>query len=85
MKRMHTIAGARAANQPPLPLQATINANHPLAQKLLRGEEKQLKLAQQAYSLALLTQDMLHGTALTTFIQGNIDTLLISVNGRSMV
>ena len=78
LKRMHTIAGAGAANQPQFPLQATINANHPLAQKLLQGkqEEKQLKLAQQAYSLALLTQDMLRGPALTDFIQGNIDALL---------
>ncbi len=78
LKRMHTIAGTREANQPPLPLQATINSNHPLAQKLLlsKKEEKQLKLAQQAYSLALLAQDMLHGAALTSFIQSNIDALL---------
>jgi molecular chaperone HtpG len=78
LKRMHAIAGARAANQPPFPLQATINANHPLAQKLLRGkqEEGQLKLAQQAYSLALLAQDMLRGPALTDFMQRSIDTLL---------
>ena len=78
LKRMHAIAGAEVANQSPLPLQATINANHPLAQKLLRSkkEEKQLQLAQQAYSLALLAQDMLRGAALTDFIQSNIDTLL---------
>lgn len=78
MKRMQTMASAREANQPSPPLQATINANHPLVQKLLRSkkEEKQLKLAQQAYSLALLTQDMLRGASLTDFIQSNIDTLL---------
>ncbi len=78
MKRMHTIASARADNRAPLPVNATINANHPLAQKLLRSrqQEKQLKLAQQAYRLALLAQDMLRGAALTDFMQGHIDTLL---------
>jgi molecular chaperone HtpG len=78
LKRMHAITGVGAANQPPLSLQAAINANHPLAQKLLRSrqEEKQLKLARQAYSLALLAQDMLRGTALTDFIQRTIGTLL---------
>ncbi len=78
MKRMHTIASARADNRAPLPVNATINANHPLAPKLLRTqvEEKQLKLARQAYSLALLAQDMLRGAALTDFMQGHIDTLL---------
>ena len=61
-----------------LVLQATINANHPLAQKLLRSkkEEKQLKLAQQAYRLALLAQDMLHGTILTDFIYSNVETIM---------
>jgi molecular chaperone HtpG len=80
LKRMHTIAGVGTVDQPQFPLQATINANHPLAQKLLQGkqEEKQLKLAQQAYSLALLTQDMLRGPSLTNFIQSNIDALLIA-------
>ncbi len=78
LKRMHYMTGTRDANQPPLPLQATINANHPLAQKLLRSkqEEQQLQLAQQAYSLALLAQGMLRGAALTDFMQSNIDTLL---------
>lgn len=72
MQRMHhNMAGTGTAPQPPLPLQATINANHPLASKLLRGkkEAKQLKLARQAYDLALLAQGMLQGTALTDFLQ----------------
>ena len=71
MQRMHhNMAGTGTAPQPPLPLQATINANHPLASKLLRGkkEAKQLKLARQAYDLALLAQGMLQGTALTDFL-----------------
>ena len=78
MKRMHHMAGAGALHQPPLPLQATINANHPLAQKLLRGkkEEKQLKLALQAYNLALLAQGMLQGTALTDFVQNSVEVMI---------
>ena len=77
-KRMHTIADMQIANRSTMPLQATINTNHPLTKKLLRSkqEAKQLKLAQQAYNLALLTQDMLHGTELTQFIQSNIEIIL---------
>jgi len=77
-KRMHHMAGSRASQQAPLPLQATVNTNHPLAQKLLRGEqeERQLKLAQQAYSLALLAQDMLQGSALSHFLQTSVDRLV---------
>eukprot|EP00540_Astrosyne_radiata_P019944 CAMPEP_0116846894 /NCGR_PEP_ID=MMETSP0418-20121206/14118_1 /TAXON_ID=1158023 /ORGANISM="Astrosyne radiata, Strain 13vi08-1A" /LENGTH=604 /DNA_ID=CAMNT_0004478251 /DNA_START=45 /DNA_END=1859 /DNA_ORIENTATION=- len=77
MKRIHTMTGSKTGTKETLPLQATINANHPLAQKLLRSktEEKQLQLAQQAYNLALLTKDMLHGTSLTDFINSSIKTM----------
>ena len=72
------MAGSRADSSAPLPLQATINANHPLAQKLLRGkkEEKQMKLAQQAYSLALLAQDLLQGNALSDFLQNSVEVMV---------
>lgn len=76
MKRMHSMAqmGHTSGSQPPLRLHATINTNHPLAKKILwtKKEEKQLRLAQQAYSLALLSQNMLSGSALTSFIQSSI-------------
>ena len=76
MKRMHNMAqmGSTSGGQPPLQLHATINTNHPLAKKILqtKKEEKQLRLAQQAYSLALLSQNMLNGSALTSFIQSSI-------------
>jgi len=77
-KRMHMMTSSVAVPSASLALQATINANHPLAQKLLRSkkEEKQLKLAQQAYQVALLAQDMLNGSERTNFIQNNIGTLL---------
>lgn len=78
VKRMHHMAGTAAAQRQPLPLQATINANHPLVQKLLQHtkEATQLKLAQHAYSLALLAQDMLHGAALTDFLQSNMEMIM---------
>ena len=78
MKRRHPMAGTSPATQPPLPLQATINANHPLTSKLLQGkkEEKQLKLALQAYNLALLAQGMLRGTALTDFLQRSVEAMV---------
>ncbi len=80
MKRMHSMAqaGGKPDNSLSLPLQATINANHPLSSKLLQAkqEEKQHTLAVQTYSLALLAQNMLHGRALTAFIQKSIELMI---------
>ena len=74
IKRMQQMNGPGATHQPSLPLQVTINANHALTQKLLRSkkEEKQLKMALQAYNLALLSQGMLQGAALTEFLQESV-------------
>ncbi len=76
LKRMHNRSqiSPHLGEQVPLPLQATINSNHPLAQKLLatKQEDKQMKMARQVYDLALLSQDMLHGAALTQFIRDTI-------------
>ncbi|MEL6539377.1 MAG: molecular chaperone HtpG [Bacteroidota bacterium] len=77
LKRMQSMAPSSADKLSALPLQATINANHPLSAKILRAkdEAKQHKLAQQAYGLALLSQHMLQGPALTQFIQRNVDMM----------
>ena len=71
-KRMQALS--KMSNLDMLPLQAAINANHPLAQKLLQVKEpaKQQKIAHQAFDLALLAHNMLQGAALTSFIQQNI-------------
>jgi molecular chaperone HtpG len=63
--------------QTPLQLQATINSNHPFAQKLLAidKEDIQLALAKQAYQVALLSQNMLKGKDLSAFIQHTITNL----------
>ncbi len=77
MRRMsQKVATSGTARQ--LPMQATINANHPLTQKMLRSkkEEKQLKLARQAYNLGLLAQGMLQGSALTDFLQHSVELMV---------
>jgi molecular chaperone HtpG len=54
-----------------------INGNHPIVQKVLQAEneEAKLKLAKQAYDLALLSQNMLSGADLTNFIKRSIDLI----------
>lgn len=56
-------------------LSVTVNANHPLIQKILSGTEESVKkdLAKQAYDLALLSQGLLNGADLTSFIQRSVD------------
>ena len=79
LKRMHNLAPhAPMDAQQPLPLQAVINGNHPLAQQLLQGEgeDQQRQLAVQAYSLALLSQNLLRDAALTAFIQQSIEVMM---------
>jgi molecular chaperone HtpG len=52
-----------------------INGNHSLVQKILKAEteETQLKLAKQVYDLALLSQSMLTGADLTSFIKRSVE------------
>ncbi len=52
-----------------------VNANHTIVQKILKAEtdDQRAKLAKQAYDLALLSQNMLTGSDLTTFIRRSVD------------
>lgn len=52
-----------------------INGNHGIAQKILKAEteEQKIKLAKQAYDLALLSQNMLTGADLTSFIKRSVE------------
>lgn len=52
----------------------TINANHPLNQRVLKAEEKS-KMARQAFDLALLSQNMLSGAALTNFVKRSFEIM----------
>jgi molecular chaperone HtpG len=52
-----------------------INGNHPIVQKILKAEneEQKTKLAKQSYDLALLSQSMLTGADLTSFIKRSVE------------
>lgn len=52
-----------------------VNGNHTLVQKILKAEteEQKVKLAKQAFDLALLSQSMLTGADLTNFIKRSVE------------
>ncbi|MEE4255450.1 MAG: molecular chaperone HtpG [Bacteroidales bacterium] len=54
-----------------------VNANHPLMGKILseKKDENQDKVIKQAYDLALLSQNMLKGKALTEFVKRSIELI----------
>lgn len=53
----------------------SINGNHALIQRILKAEaeEEKTKLAKQVYDLALLSQNMLTGADLTSFIKRSVE------------
>lgn len=54
----------------------TVNANHPLNQRVLNTEEDtKTAVARQAFDLALLSQNMLSGAALTTFVNRSFELM----------
>ncbi|MCK5337996.1 MAG: molecular chaperone HtpG, partial [Bacteroidales bacterium] len=78
MKDMSALGGGMLGMDN-LPDQYTlvVNANHPLMTKIL-GEKKegiQDKIVKQAYDLALLSQNMLKGKAMTEFVKRSIDLI----------
>jgi molecular chaperone HtpG len=52
-----------------------VNGNHSIIQKILKAEtdEQKKKLAKQAYDLALLSQNLLTGAELTSFIRRSVE------------
>jgi Molecular chaperone, HSP90 family len=52
-----------------------INGNHNIIQKILKAEteEQKIKLAKQSYDLGLLSQSMLTGADLTSFIKRSVE------------
>ena len=80
MRRMKDMAAMNAIGQiTDLPDQfnAVINANHPLMQKIIsaKSENKKTAIAKQACDLALLSQNMLSGADLTTFIERSVELI----------
>jgi molecular chaperone HtpG len=54
-----------------------INGNHPVVDKILKSddEEAQLKLAKQAFDLAMLSQGLLTGKDLTAFVKRSVEMI----------
>ena len=80
MRRMKDMARTGGGGMPfmgtmPDSYNVAINANHHVIQKVLKAEteEQKLKLAKQAYDLALLSQNMLTGADLTSFIKRSVE------------
>ncbi len=79
MKDMAAISGSMGnfyANMPD-EVTLTINGNHPIYQSVLREEdsEKQKKVTRNLADLALLSQGLLKGNNLTSFIQRSVDLM----------
>ncbi len=83
MRRMKDMAKMGGGGMPfmmgnmPDSYSVSINGNHPIAKRVLTGEneEQQKKLAKQAYDLALLSQNMLTGAELTNFIKRSVEMI----------
>lgn len=76
MKDMAKMGGGGYAFMGGMPdsYNVAINGNHTITQKILKAEteEQQLVLAKQAFDLGLLSQNMLTGSDLTSFIKRSI-------------
>ena len=81
LRRMNDMAQSGGGNaffgSMPLNYTVTVNANHPVAAKILSLSDKneQLSLSKQVYDLALLSQGMLSGASLTAFIERTVAQL----------
>jgi molecular chaperone HtpG len=80
MRRMKDMAatgggGFNMMGNMPDQYNVAINANHPIVSKILKAKSKKKKeeLAKQTFDLAMLSQDMLTGNDLTSFIKRSVD------------
>ena len=80
MRRMKDMAATGGGGMPfmgqmPDTYNVAINANHPMSSKILsaKREDTKVKYAKQAYDLALLSQNMLDGASLTSFIERSVE------------
>ena len=78
MTDMQAVSGQRSMfGNMPMMSSIAINANHPLVEKIASTQDAdiQKQLAKQVYDLALLSQGMLTGTQLTSFIERTVAAL----------
>jgi molecular chaperone HtpG len=79
MKDMSAISGPMGSFYANMPdeVTLTVNGNHPIYQNILKegDSEKQEKLVRNLADLALLSQGLLKGNDLTTFINRSVDLM----------
>ena len=79
MKEMAQTGGGPMSFYGSLPdsYKVAINGNHPLVDKILKAEneEDQLKIAKQAFDLAMLSQGLLTGKDLTAFVKRSVELI----------
>lgn len=76
MKEMQMTGGGMFMGDLPESYELIVNTNHPLSSRILDAEgESRSDLIRNATDLALLQQNLLHGEALTNFIQRSVDNL----------
>jgi molecular chaperone HtpG len=77
MKEMQKMQGMNIFGNMPDTFNVVINTNHPLSLKLSKMSEGEAKtqVSKQAFDLARLSQNLLHGEELTAFIQRNTKDL----------
>ncbi|AMM50845.1 molecular chaperone Hsp90 [Rufibacter sp. DG15C] len=78
MKDMNRMGGGGMMMMGNLPdmYNVTINANHPINHRILKAkDDRGEKIAKQAYDLALLSQNMLSGAALTAFVKRSVELI----------
>ena len=76
MKDMQQMGGGMFGAFPEM-YNLVVNTNHPLISKILveKDDDKKSKLAKQAADLALLSQNMLKGEALTQFVKRSVELI----------
>lgn len=76
MKEMQMTGGGMMMGELPESYELIVNTNHPLSSKILEASgDDQSALISHAVDLAMLQQNLLHGEALTNFIQRSVDSL----------
>lgn len=89
MKDMSAMSGPMGSFYANMPdeVTLTVNGNHPIYQNILREEnaEKQQKLTRNLADLALLSQGLLKGNDLTSFINRSVELMNSDQKSRSIV
>ena len=77
MKEMQQAGGNAMFGQMPEMYNLVVNTNHPLVEHILHAktEKKRTRLIQQTLDLARLSQNLLKGEELTSFIQRSVDLI----------